>query len=78
MTRDTDRDQQDQDASTADDTAAQPDTPGAARPDDATTQSRDEQEQREIAAWAKKVADTLPPLTEEQRERLALLLRPPR
>jgi hypothetical protein len=42
---------------------------------DRDTETTDDAEQREIERWAKRVVDALPPLTEEQRERLALLLR---
>ena len=33
------------------------------------------QREREIDQWAQRVVDAMPPLTPEQRERLALLLR---
>ncbi|WP_017613400.1 hypothetical protein [Nocardiopsis salina] len=42
---------------------------------DADAMAERSQREREIQQWAERVVDAMPPLTPEQRERLALLLR---
>ena len=55
---------------------ARPQPPDDQSPGRHDAAPRDDDE--DIDQWVKEVADTLPPLTDRQRDRLARLLRPPR